>query len=71
MTTFLARLRVRLGALAAALITALPVLLDQLGVIDLKPILAHVLPEEWAGLLVGLLPFVLAFLKPLVHLEPE
>jgi len=71
MKAFLSRLRVRFSALVAALLTALPVLLDQLGVIDLKPILSHFMAEEWAALTVGLMPFVLAFLRPLVHLEPD
>lgn len=71
MIAFLTRVRIRLSALAAALLTALPVLLDQLGVIHLRPILAHFVADEWADLIVGLMPFVLAFLRPLVHLEPD
>jgi hypothetical protein len=71
MKAFLARLRVRWHAVAAALFTAFPVLLDQLGVINLKPILSHFMAEEWAALTVGLMPFVLAFLRPLVQLEPD
>lgn len=71
MTDFIRRLRVHWQAAAAALLTALPVLLDQLGVIDLKPVLTHFVPEEYAGLIVGLMPFVLAFLRPLVRLEPK
>jgi hypothetical protein len=71
MKAFLARLRVRWHAVAAALLTAFPVLLDQLGVINLKPILSHFMAEEWAALTVGLMPFVLAFLRPLVQLEPD
>lgn len=70
MNDFISRLRVHWHAVAAALLTALPVLLDQLGVIDLKPILAHFMPLEFAELVVGLLPFVLAFLKPLIALDP-
>jgi hypothetical protein len=68
---FLGRLRVRWHAVAAAMCTAFPVLLDQLGIIDLKPVLLHFTSEEYAALIVGLMPFVLAFLKPLVHLEPD
>jgi hypothetical protein len=64
------RIEVSWHAFAAAMLTALPVLLDQLGVIDLKPILEHILPAEWAGLAVGLLPWVLAFLKPMVAVTP-
>jgi hypothetical protein len=66
-----ARIRVQWHAVYAACLTALPVLLDQLGVIDLKPVLQHFLPEDTAALVVGLLPFVLAFLKPMVHLDDE
>jgi hypothetical protein len=71
MTDFFTRLKVRWQAVLAALLTALPVLLDQLGVIDLKPIFAHFMPAEYAGLIMGLLPFVLAFLKPLITVEPK
>ena len=71
MKAFLSRLRVCWHTLAAAMCTALPVLLDQLGVIDLKPVLRHFTSEEYAALIVGLMPFVLAFLKPLVHMEPD
>jgi hypothetical protein len=63
------RLSVRWHVLLAAFVAALPPLLDQLGVIDLKPILMHVMPADYAGLIVGILPFVLMFLKPLVSVE--
>ena len=59
---FLKRIRVRLMPLLGALVAALPVLLDQLGVIDLKPILSRFVPADYASVVVGLLPFVLAFL---------
>jgi hypothetical protein len=69
-TNLLSRLRLRWEAVLAALVTALPVLLDQLGVIDLKPLLMHLgMSPEWAAVLVGLMPFVLAFLRPLVHVK--
>ena len=70
MKAFLARLRVRWHALAAAMCTAFPVLLDQLGVIDLKPILSQFLPENWVSLIVGIMPFVLVFLKSAISVEP-
>jgi hypothetical protein len=69
--SFLGRIRVRTAPLVAALVAALPVLLDQLGIIDFKPILTHFMAPEYAVALVGLMPFLLAFLKPLVHLAEE
>jgi hypothetical protein len=71
LTELWSRIRVHWTAFATALLTALPVLLDQLGVIDLKPILSQWLPEGYAGLIVGLLPFVLAFIKPLIIVEAK
>jgi hypothetical protein len=68
---FLARVRIRMAPLVAALVAALPVLLDQLGIIDFKPILTHFMAPEYAVALVGLMPFLLAFLKPLIHLAEK
>jgi hypothetical protein len=65
----LLRLRFRWHAFLAALALALPVLLDQLQVIDLKPILLHFMAPEWVALFVGLMPFYIALLKPMLHLE--
>jgi hypothetical protein len=57
---------------AVAVIAALPILLSQLEGIDLRPILAHIIPADYVDLVVALLPFVLAIMKPMVHLEePE
>jgi len=64
------RFEVHWHAVAAAFVTAVPVLLDQLGVIDLKPILQHFMAPETAALVVGLMPFVLAFLKPMFKVTP-
>jgi len=64
-----ARLQVRWHVLMVALAAAAPDILDQLGIIDLKPILAQFLPEHWATLLVGLLPFVLMFLKSAISVQ--
>ena len=63
----LARFEVHWHAVAAAFVTAVPVLLDQLGVIDLRPILENFMSPEMAGVMIGLLPFVLAFLKPMIQ----
>lgn len=58
--------------LLAALVAAAPSLLDWIGVIDVKPILIHLgLPEHTADFIVAVLPFVLAFLKPMLVMEPK
>jgi hypothetical protein len=67
-----ARVRVRWHAVAAALIVAAPSLLLYLEGVDLRPILAHFMPENYVELIVAILPFVIAFMKPMIHLaEPE
>lgn len=65
----LQRLRVRWHAVVAALILAAPSLLLYFEGIDLRPILAHFLPENYVEVIVSLLPFVIAFMKPMIHLE--
>lgn len=70
MTDLIARVRIHWHALIVALLTALPLLLDQLQVIDLKPLLSHYIGEDWAALLVGLMPFYIAFLRQLVTVDP-
>lgn len=68
----LARLRVRWQALVAALVLAAPSLLLYLDGIDMRPILAYVLPDNYVELIAVLLPLVLAVMRPMVHLEaPE
>jgi hypothetical protein len=52
-----------------ALIAILPTLLYQLQGIDLRPILAHFLPENYVELIIYLLPFALLVMKPMLHLE--
>jgi hypothetical protein len=64
------RLRVRWHVLAVALLAAAPEILNYLGVIDLKPILSQFLPDNWVSLIVGILPFVLVFLKSVISVEP-
>ena len=67
-----ARLQVHWHVVLAALIAALPSILDYLGVIDPLPILIHLgVPENYANLVVKTLPFVLAFLRPMLTVEPE
>ena len=66
-----ARLTVHWHVALAALIAALPSILDWLGVVDLRPILVHLcVPDNVAALIVNVLPFVLAFLKPMLIVEP-
>lgn len=66
------RLKVHWHALAVAFVALLPTLLYQLQGIDLRPILAHFLPENYVELIISLLPFVLLVMKPMLHLaEPE
>ncbi|MGZ3675359.1 MAG: hypothetical protein ACXVCO_13720 [Ktedonobacterales bacterium] len=66
-----ARFEVHWHGVAVAFVTAVPVLLDQLGVIDIKPILIHFMSPEMASAVVGLMPFALAFLKPLFKVAPH
>ena len=70
-----ARITVHWHVVLAALIAALPSILDYLGVVDLLPILIHLgVPENYASLIVKVLPFVLAFLRPMLTVdavEPE
>lgn len=65
------RLEVHWHVVAAAFVTAVPVLMNQLGYIDLQPILERFLSPELADLVVAVLPFVLAFLKPMIHVAEE
>lgn len=66
-----ARLQVHWRAVAVALIAALPSILDWLGVVDLKPLLMQVgVKEGIANFVVGVMPFVLAFLRPMIALAP-
>lgn len=65
-----ARLEVHWHAVAVLLIAAAPGILDWLGVIDLKPLLMHVVPENVADLIVAILPFILAFVRPMLAVTP-
>ncbi|WP_315729826.1 hypothetical protein [Bradyrhizobium sp. SZCCHNRI2010] len=64
-----ARVRFRWHAFIAAFTCATPVLLQQLQVIDLKPVLSHYMSAELAAVVVGLLPFYIALLQPMIHIE--
>lgn len=70
-----ARITVHWHVVLAALIAALPAILDYLGVIDLKPILLSFgVESSLADLIVKVFPFVLAFLRPMLTVdavEPE
>jgi hypothetical protein len=66
-----ARVQVRWHAVALALIAALPSILNYLEVIDLRPFLTHLgLKETLVDLIVSGLPFALAFIKPMVSVDP-
>lgn len=67
-----ARLQVHWHVVLAALVAALPSILDYLGIIDLKPILLSFgVDGSIADLIVKAMPFVLAFLRPMLTVEPE
>lgn len=65
------RLTVHWHVVAAAVLAALPEILNYLGIIDLKPILSQFLHENTVDMIVGALPFVLLFLKPMLVMDPE
>lgn len=65
------RLTVRWHVIALALLAAAPEILNYLGVVDLKPLLSQILPENYVGLVVGVLPFILMFLKSAVQMEAK
>jgi hypothetical protein len=71
MTKLLSRISISWHAFIAAVLTALPILLQQLQVIDLKPLLSHYLGDDWAAVLVALMPFYIALLKPMISVEPH
>ena len=64
------RITVHWHVIAVAFVAALPQLLDWLGVIDVKPILVHFLPEHLADFIVAILPFALAVLRPMIVVSP-
>ena len=65
-----ARIQVRWHVLVAALLAALPSILDWLGVLDLRPLLEHFLSPQATSLVLAALPFMLTFLKSAVTVEP-
>ena len=69
MTAILARVKIRWHALIATFSFAFPVLLQQLQVIDLKPLLTRYMSAEVAAIVVALIPFYIAMLKPMIQIE--
>lgn len=66
-----ARITVHWHVVVAALIVALPSILDYLGMIDIKPVLIHLgVKDGVADLIVKVLPLVLAFVKPMIAVAP-
>jgi len=66
-----ARATVHWHVVLAALIAALPSILDYLGLIDLKPLLIGLgMKEGLVNFIVGAMPFVLAFIKPMIAVAP-
>lgn len=65
----LARIRVRLGALALTLLVVLSATLDILGLIDLRPALTPIFGERTELALV-IITVVLGIMKPLISLRP-
>lgn len=65
------RLRIRWHVVVLALLAASPEIITYLSGLDLKPILSHFLSASTVDLVVGLLPFLLIFLKSAVHLDAE
>lgn len=63
------RVTIHWHVLAAALVAAAPEILNYLGVIDLRPILSHFLPDDKVDFIISALPFVLVFLKPMLAVE--
>lgn len=59
-----ARFEVHWHAVAVACIAVVPEALDKLGYIDLRPILEPFIGYDKTNALLGLLPIVLLFLKP-------
>ena len=68
---FFARVRVRLLPIGAAVLTALPFVLEYAGAINVTPLLVHYLGESWAAALTPLLVLLFASLKSALHLEPK
>lgn len=67
-----ARVTVHWHVVLAALVAALPSILDYLGIIDLRPLLLGFgMDASLADLIVKVVPFLLAFLRPLLTVAPE
>ena len=64
------RLRIRLGELLVAVSLTLPEILDQLGVIDLHPLLSPLFGEQKTAAMTTIIMVVLAVMRPVVHIKP-
>lgn len=64
-----ARFEVHWHAVAIAMVAVVPEALDKLGIIDLRPILEPFLGYEKTNALLGLLPIVLLFMRPVLKLN--
>lgn len=69
--TTLARLRVRVKTLAAALVVAIPAMLQAVGAIDFTPLLELMVGEKRAAGYAVLISLAFAFLKPVFVLEKK
>jgi hypothetical protein len=65
------RLRVRIGETAVVAALALPDILDQLGVIDLRPVLQPIFGEQKTAALTTIVMIALAVMRPIVHVKPR
>lgn len=69
---FWGRVQIRWHVVSLAILAALPELLNWLGVIDLKPILAHLgLSDNVVSLIVAIMPFMLTFVKSAIAVDPK
>jgi hypothetical protein len=65
------RIEVHWHALALTVVAMLPVLLEQLDGIDLHPILSHIIPANDVDLVIALLPFLLAVMRPMIRMSDK
>jgi hypothetical protein len=70
MIKFIKRIRVRLLPFVTVLVSVLPFALEQIGMINFTPLIAHYLGDHWALILSPLIAIVLASMKSALHLEP-
>jgi len=68
---FIARIRVRWSVVLTALTVALPYALEYAGYINITPLLAYYLGDQWALALTPLVVALLTSMKSALHLEPQ